>query len=128
MPSVLGPSRDYRIVIALTLPTVVCVSLAALAQTVAANNLCNSYTAFNTNYHDTGLFGVIATAEKGAHIDDLSWAIMHEVPPHKTSITGWPPCLRLLGPCELATPGHLKTSMHCSYVQCAPPGLALTLS
>lgn len=50
---------------------------------MAANNLCNSYTAFNTNYHDTGLFGVIATAEKGAHIDDLSWAIMHEVPPHK---------------------------------------------
>jgi processing peptidase subunit beta len=50
-----------------------------LAQTVAANNLCNSYTAFNTNYHDTGLFGVIATAEKGGHIDDLAWAIMHEV-------------------------------------------------
>lgn len=52
---------------------------AALAQTVAANNLCTSYQAFNTNYHDTGLFGIIATADKTAAIDDLSWAIMHEV-------------------------------------------------
>lgn len=52
---------------------------AALAQTVAANKLCNSYTAFNTNYHDTGLFGVIAHAPNDAHHDDLSWAIMHEV-------------------------------------------------
>lgn len=50
-----------------------------LAQTVAANKLCNSYQAFNTNYHDTGLFGVIATADKHAPIDDLAWAIMHEV-------------------------------------------------
>lgn len=46
---------------------------------MATNNLCNSYQAFNTNYHDTGLFGVIATADKHAAIDDLSWAIMHEV-------------------------------------------------
>ena len=52
---------------------------AALAQTVAANNLCNSFQAFNTNYHDTGLFGIITTADKNAAIDDLSWAIMHEV-------------------------------------------------
>jgi processing peptidase subunit beta len=50
-----------------------------LAQTVAANNLCNSYQAFNTNYHDTGLFGIITTADKNAAIDDLSWAIMHEL-------------------------------------------------
>ena len=46
---------------------------------MAANNLCTSYQAFNTNYHDTGLFGIIATADKTAAIDDLSWAIMHEV-------------------------------------------------
>ena len=29
-----------------------------LAQKCALNNLVNSYMAFNTNYHDTGLFGV----------------------------------------------------------------------
>lgn len=46
---------------------------------MAANKLCNSYTAFNTNYHDTGLFGIIATAEANAPHDDLAWAIMHEV-------------------------------------------------
>ena len=32
--------------------------------------------AFNSNYHDTGLFGVYAVADKDAHIDDLAWAIM----------------------------------------------------
>lgn len=52
---------------------------AALAQLVAANQLCNSYQAFNTNYHDTGLFGIITTAEKTASFDDLSWAIMNAV-------------------------------------------------
>lgn len=35
-----------------------------LAQRVAVNGLCNSYMAFNTNYHDTGLFGVYAVADK----------------------------------------------------------------
>lgn len=35
-----------------------------LAQRVASNDLCNSYMAFNTNYHDTGLFGVYAVASK----------------------------------------------------------------
>lgn len=54
-------------------------SASPLAQTVATNKLCNSYTAFNTNYHDTGLFGVIAHADNDAHHDDLSWAIMHEM-------------------------------------------------
>lgn len=32
--------------------------------------------AFNSNYHDTGLFGVYAVADKDAPIDDLAWAIM----------------------------------------------------
>lgn len=54
---------------------------AGLASTVAANKLCNSFTAFNTNYHDTGLFGVVATAENNAPHDDLAWAIMHEARP-----------------------------------------------
>lgn len=35
-----------------------------LAQRVAVNGLCKSYMAFNTNYHDTGLFGVYAVADK----------------------------------------------------------------
>lgn len=33
-------------------------SSSELAQKLSINNLVNSYTAFNTNYHDTGLFGV----------------------------------------------------------------------
>ena len=32
-----------------------------IAQKFAANGLGNSYMAFNTNYHDTGLFGVYVT-------------------------------------------------------------------
>ena len=39
-----------------------------LAQRVAVNGLCNSYMAFNTNYHDTGLFGVYAVADKHAAV------------------------------------------------------------
>ncbi len=35
-----------------------------LAQRVAVNGLCKNYMAFNTNYHDTGLFGVYAVAAK----------------------------------------------------------------
>ena len=34
-----------------------------LAQRVAINGLCNSYMAFNTNYQDTGLFGVYAVSQ-----------------------------------------------------------------
>ncbi|GJP59540.1 hypothetical protein CLOP_g12537 [Closterium sp. NIES-67] len=49
-----------------------------LAQKVAANSLCERYMAFNTNYSDTGLFGVYACA-KPDHLDDLAWAMMHEI-------------------------------------------------
>ena len=35
--------------------------------------------AFNTNYHDTGLFGVYATANKDDPVDDVAWAIMREI-------------------------------------------------
>ena len=52
------------------------VSAAGLAQICYQNQLCNSYMAFNTNYHDTGLFGVYTSADKDAPIADLSWAIM----------------------------------------------------
>ncbi|KAH7445168.1 hypothetical protein KP509_02G110100 [Ceratopteris richardii] len=49
-----------------------------LAQKVAANELAESYMAFNTNYSDAGLFGVYAVT-KPDKVADLSWAIMHEV-------------------------------------------------
>lgn len=49
-----------------------------LAQAVAANKLANSFMAFNTNYHDTGLFGVYAVADpNSADMEDLCWTIMH---------------------------------------------------
>ncbi len=52
------------------------VFLAALAQLCADNELCNSFMTFNTNYHDTGLWGVYAVADKDTGMDDLAWAIM----------------------------------------------------
>lgn len=50
-----------------------------LAQRIAINGLADSYMAFNTNYHDTGLFGVYAVADSHADLEDLTWSIMHEV-------------------------------------------------
>jgi processing peptidase subunit beta len=50
-----------------------------LAQRASANNLCDSYMAFNTNYHDAGLFGVYAVADPGGPVDDLAWAVMRDV-------------------------------------------------
>lgn len=43
-----------------------------LAQRVATNGLANSYMAFNTNYHDTGLFGVYAVCDKGGPVSSHS--------------------------------------------------------
>ncbi|KAL9303402.1 hypothetical protein ACSQ67_020665 [Phaseolus vulgaris] len=48
-----------------------------LAQRVGINEVAESMMAFNTNYKDTGLFGVYAVAKKDC-LDDLSYAIMHE--------------------------------------------------
>ncbi|XP_065855609.1 probable mitochondrial-processing peptidase subunit beta, mitochondrial [Euphorbia lathyris] len=48
-----------------------------LAQRVGINEIAESMMAFNTNYKDTGLFGVYAVA-KPDHLDDLAWAIMYE--------------------------------------------------
>ncbi|KAK9820399.1 hypothetical protein WJX72_009957 [[Myrmecia] bisecta] len=50
-----------------------------LAQRVAINGLANSYMAFNTNYHDIGLFGVYAVADKSADLSDLAWCISREM-------------------------------------------------
>jgi processing peptidase subunit beta len=49
-----------------------------LGQRLSANKLCHSYMAFNTNYCDTGLFGVSAVAQGGQHLEDLVWCIMQE--------------------------------------------------
>lgn len=49
-----------------------------LVQRVAANELAESMMAFNTNYKDTGLFGVYAIAKPDC-LDDLAWAIMHDI-------------------------------------------------
>lgn len=50
-----------------------------MARLIASNQLANSYMAFNTNYHDSGLFGVYAVADKHAELSDLAWVIMHEI-------------------------------------------------
>jgi len=51
-----------------------------LAETVAANKLADSYMAFNTNYHDCGLFGVYAVTDPHqAELEDLCWTIMRNV-------------------------------------------------
>ncbi|KAK8710120.1 hypothetical protein V6N13_145459 [Hibiscus sabdariffa] len=48
-----------------------------LAQRVGINEIAESMMAFNTNYKDTGLFGVYAIAKPDC-LDDLAYAIMHE--------------------------------------------------
>ncbi|GAB4831730.1 hypothetical protein Ancab_005742 [Ancistrocladus abbreviatus] len=49
-----------------------------LAQRVGINEIAESVMAFNTNYKDTGLFGVYAVAKPDC-VDYLAWAIMHEI-------------------------------------------------
>ncbi|PSS30503.1 Mitochondrial-processing peptidase subunit beta like [Actinidia chinensis var. chinensis] len=49
-----------------------------LAQRVGINEIAESMMAFNTNYKDTGLFGVYAIAKPDC-LDDLTYAIMYEM-------------------------------------------------
>ncbi|KAL5653282.1 hypothetical protein ACJX0J_038740, partial [Zea mays] len=49
-----------------------------LVQRAAINDIAESVMGFNTNYKDTGLFGVYAVA-KADCLDDLAFAIMHEM-------------------------------------------------
>ncbi|KAK1306484.1 hypothetical protein QJS10_CPA10g01955 [Acorus calamus] len=49
-----------------------------LVQKIAINEVAESIMAFNTNYKDTGLFGVYVTA-KPDHLGDLSFAIMQAI-------------------------------------------------
>ncbi len=39
-------------------------STSQLTQTVASEGLADSFMAFNTNYHDTGLFGIYGVTER----------------------------------------------------------------
>lgn len=48
-----------------------------LWQRVAANDLCHTYMAFNTNYHDCGLFGMYAVVPNDK-AEDASWCFMNE--------------------------------------------------
>ncbi|XP_030948997.1 probable mitochondrial-processing peptidase subunit beta, mitochondrial [Quercus lobata] len=48
-----------------------------LAQKVGINEIAESTMSFNTNYKDTGLFGVYAVAKLDC-LDDLAYAIMYE--------------------------------------------------
>jgi hypothetical protein len=57
-----------------------------MAQRVAINGLADSYMAFNTNYHDTGLFGVYATCDpKKQPVDDLVRACPVASAPHSSA-------------------------------------------
>ncbi|KAM7484416.1 hypothetical protein LguiA_000425 [Lonicera macranthoides] len=49
-----------------------------LAQRVGINEIAESMMAFNTNYKDTGLFGVYAVAKPDC-LDDIAYAIMYEL-------------------------------------------------
>ncbi|XP_020240975.1 probable mitochondrial-processing peptidase subunit beta, mitochondrial [Asparagus officinalis] len=49
-----------------------------LVQKVGINEVAENMMAFNTNYKDTGLFGVYAVAKPDC-LDDLSFAIMNEI-------------------------------------------------
>ena len=47
-----------------------------LASTLAANELVDSFSAFNSNYNDAGLFGLYAVSSNTAHLDDMAWVLM----------------------------------------------------
>lgn len=51
-------------------------SSSPLAAGLATNGLVESYTAFNSNYHDTGLFGIHAVIGDPSHADDAAWLLM----------------------------------------------------
>ncbi len=50
----------------------------SLTQTVAVEGLADAYMSFNTNYHDTGLFGVYGVTDR-ARCEDFAWAVLHAV-------------------------------------------------
>lgn len=49
-----------------------------LTQKIATDELADAFMAFNTNYHDSGLFGVYAVTDRDRS-GDLSWVLMNEM-------------------------------------------------
>lgn len=49
-----------------------------LTQTVAVEGLASSFMAFNTNYHDTGLFGIYGVTDRD-NCEDFGHHAMHEL-------------------------------------------------
>lgn len=48
-----------------------------MALKAATNGICESFMAFNTNYNDTGLFGVYSVC-KPENVEDMGWLVMNE--------------------------------------------------
>ena len=60
-----------------------------LATTIAQNGLAERMTAFNSPYHDTGLFGVYAQTTDPYKLEDLSYSMMTvHCPSYSTRCTG----------------------------------------
>ncbi|KAF5480211.1 hypothetical protein F2P56_000976 [Juglans regia] len=72
-----------------------------LAQRIAINEIAESMMSFNTNYKDTGLFGVYAVAKPDC-LDDLAYAIMYET----TKL-----CCRVLEQDVIRARNQLKSSL-----------------
>jgi processing peptidase subunit beta len=49
-----------------------------LAQSVAQNDLAQSYLSFNTSYNDTGLFGIYMVSDHVSDLDDLVYEVQQE--------------------------------------------------
>ncbi len=49
-----------------------------LTQNVAAEGLADAFMAFNTNYHDTGLFGIYGVTDRD-RCEDFAYACMREM-------------------------------------------------
>lgn len=45
-----------------------------MTQTVAVDGVADAYMAFNTNYHDTGLFGVYGVTDRD-RCEDFAWTV-----------------------------------------------------
>lgn len=50
-----------------------------LAMRLSQGGLAKSFMAFNSNYHDAGLFGLYAVTEEKRNLDDLAWVMMKEM-------------------------------------------------
>ncbi|KAF8399575.1 hypothetical protein HHK36_015442 [Tetracentron sinense] len=81
-------------------------------QRVGINEIAESMMAFNTNYKDTGLFGVYAIAKPDC-LDDLAYAIMYEMSKlsYRVSEADVTRARNQLVASNLCTAGQLKSSL-----------------